>query len=123
MYKRAKPTTVSSLPIRKGDTVVILSGKDSGRSGKVIESNPRKGTVVVDGINIVTKHQKPRGQSASRISRTQMGRIKSPGPMNVSKVMLICPKCEKSTRVAKKKTESGVSTRVCRNCGELLDLI
>ena len=122
LFKRQKKSTVSSLPIKKGDTVVVLRGKDAGKQGKVIESNPRRGTVVVDGMNIITKHQKPRGQS-SRIARIQTGRIKSPAPMDVSKVMLICPKCEKTTRVARKRTESGAATRACRNCGELLDLV
>jgi large subunit ribosomal protein L24 len=121
LYKRVKKTTVSALPIKKGDTVVVLTGKDAGRKGKVIESNPRLGTVVVDRINIVTKHQKPRGQS-SRIARIQSGRIQSPAAMNVSKVMLICPRCEKPTRVVKRKARTGRLTRACGKCGELLDI-
>jgi large subunit ribosomal protein L24 len=122
LYKRLKKATVSGLPIKKGDTVVVLTGKDAGRQGKVIESNPRRGMVVVDGLNIVTKHQKPRGQT-SRIARIQSGRIQSPAAVNVSKVMLVCPNCEKPTRVAKKKAQTGKLTRACAKCGELLDVV
>ena len=121
LFKRAKRTTVSALPIKKGDRILVRTGKDAGKQGKVIKSSPRKGTVVVDGVNIITKHTKPRGQS-SRIARIQSGRIQSPAPLDVSKVSLICPKCEKTTRVGKKKSNAGRLVRACRKCGELLDL-
>jgi large subunit ribosomal protein L24 len=122
LYKRAKRTTVKSMPIKKDDMVVVLTGKDAGKQGKVIESNPRRGVVVVDGVNVVTKHRKPSGQSA-RIAKIQSGRIQSPGPMHVSKVMLICPKCNKTTRVAMRRTSTGRAVRACRKCKEIVDLV
>lgn len=102
------------MKIKKGDQVKITIGKDSGRTGEVIKSSPKKQTVTVKGLNQYKKHIKP--------SQGQPGRIiEKERPLHVSKVSLICPGCQKSIRVAYKTDKSGAKYRVCRKCGALLD--
>ena len=96
--------------IRKDDKVVVISGKDKGKEGKVLVANPKAGKVVVEGVSVATKHQKPRKQGE------EGGIIKVETPIYVSKVMVICPKCGKPTRVAH-KLDAGKSVRVCKKCG------
>ena len=101
---------MSTMKIKKGDTVVVLSGKDKGKQGKVLGTVPGSLKVVVEGINMVTCHVKPRKQGE------QGGIVKAEGAMYASKVMPICPKCGKGTRVAHKITD-GKKVRVCKKCG------
>jgi large subunit ribosomal protein L24 len=131
--------------IRKGDTVVVLAGKDAGKRGlveRVIRgsSGPRAGsavyrrgsahsgvTVIVEGLNIAKRHQKARpprpDQATSRIPKSQQGGILDlPQPMSLSKVMLVCPKCDRPTRIAHRTLENGRRIRVCRHCGEALEV-
>ena len=96
--------------IKKDDKVVVLSGKDKGKQGKVLSADPKAAKVVVEGVNVATKHQKPRQQGQ------EGGIIKVETPLYVSKVQLVCPKCGKATRVAHKITD-GKKTRVCKKCG------
>ena len=96
--------------IRKDDKVVVISGKDKGKEGKVLVANPKAGKLVVSGVNVATKHQKPRKQGE------EGGIIKLETPIYVSKVQLVCPKCGKATRVGY-KVENGKKTRVCKKCG------
>ena len=96
--------------IRKDDKVVVLSGKDKGKQGKVLVADPKAMKVIVEGVNVATKHQKPRKQGE------EGGIIKVETPIYVSKVMVICPKCGKPTRVAH-KLDAGKSVRVCKKCG------
>ena len=96
--------------IRKDDKVVVLSGKDKGKQGKVLVADPKAMKVIVEGVNVATKHQKPRKQGE------EGGIIKVDTPIYVSKVQLVCPKCGKATRVAHKITD-GKKTRVCKSCG------
>ena len=96
--------------VRKGDTVIVLSGKDKGKQGKVLKSSPKAGKVIVKGVNVATKHQKPQKQGQ------EGGIIKVETPIYVSKVMLVCPKCGKATRVAHKIAD-GKKARVCKKCG------
>ena len=96
--------------IRKDDKVVVLSGKDKGKQGKVLVADPKALKVIVEGVNVATKHQKPRKQGE------EGGIIKVETPIYVSKVMVICPKCGKPTRVAH-KLDAGKSVRVCKKCG------
>ena len=96
--------------IRKDDTVVVLSGKDKGKQGKILTADPKAEKVIVEGVNVATKHQKPRKQGE------EGGIIKVETPIYVSKVQLVCPKCGKATRVAHKITD-GKKTRVCKKCG------
>ena len=96
--------------IRKDDKVVVISGKDKGKEGKVLVANPKAGKLIVEGVNVATKHQKPRKQGE------EGGIIKLETPLYASKVQLVCPKCGKATRVGHKITD-GKKTRVCKKCG------
>ena len=97
--------------VRSGDTVIVINGKDRGKSGKVMQVSPKEGKVIVGGINIVSKHVKPR----------QMGEpggiIKAESALYADKVQLICPKCGKPTRVGHAFNEEGKKVRVCKKCG------
>ena len=99
--------------IKKNDTVVVLSGKDKGKQGKVLETMPRAGKVLVQGINIATTHVKPRRQGE------EGGIIRKEAPLYVSKVMRVCPKCNKPTRTAYTLAD-GEKKRVCKKCGEII---
>jgi large subunit ribosomal protein L24 len=103
------------MKIRKDDTVEVLSGKDKGKKGKVHSVDPQKGRVVVAGVHMIKRHTKP-----GRV-RTQAGIIEREGPIALSNVMLICTKCNKTTRVGYKFIENGNKMRVCRKCGEIID--
>ena len=99
------------MKIRKGDQVLIISGKDKGRKGKVIEASPKEGRIVVEGINLRKKHMRPKKAG-------EKGQIvELPGPLSVSNVKLICPKCKKTTRVGY-KLEGEKKYRVCKKCGQ-----
>ena len=99
-----------SMNVKKGDTVVVLSGKDRGKQGKVLGTVPADGKVVVEGINMVTCHVKPRKQGETG------GIVKREAALAACKVQVVCPKCSKGTRVAY-KIENGKKTRVCKKCG------
>ena len=96
--------------IRKDDKVVVLSGKDKGKEGKILTADPKAAKVIVEGVNVATKHQKPRKQGE------EGGIIKVETPIYASKVQLVCPKCGKATRVAH-KIEGDKKVRVCKKCG------
>ena len=101
---------MNHLKIKKNDTVVILSGKDKGKQGKVQVVIPSDRKVVVEGVNIVTCHTKPRRQGETG------GIVKREAAIYASKVQVVCPKCDKGTRVAYKVTD-GKKVRVCKKCG------
>ena len=96
--------------IKKGDTVVVLSGKDKGKQGKVLGTVPGSLKVVVEGINMVTCHVKPRKQGETG------GIVQREAAMYASKVQVVCPKCNKGTRIAH-RIENGKKSRVCKHCG------
>ena len=96
--------------IKKDDKVVVLSGKDKGKEGKILTADPKAAKVIVEGVNVATKHQKPRKQGE------EGGIIKVETPIYASKVQFICPKCGKSTRVGHKLVD-GKKVRVCKKCG------
>lgn len=97
------------MKIKKGDIVLVISGKDRGRKGKVIEAFPRQGKVVIEGINLRKKHVKPKKSG-------EKGQIvETPVPLNVSDVKLICPKCEKAVRIGY-KLEGKKKHRICKKC-------
>ncbi len=102
------------LHVKKGDTVEIISGKDKSKRGKVLAAFPKQGKVIVEGINLLTKHQKPRGAGQ------QGGIIHQEGPIYASKVMLVCNKCNKRTRVGRKILDDGTKVRVCKVCNEVI---
>ena len=99
-----------AMNIKKGDTVVVLSGKDKGKTGKVLGNVPREAKVVVEGINMVTCHIKPRKQGE------EGGIVKREAAIYASKVQVVCPKCDKGTRVAYKIVD-GKKVRICKKCG------
>ena len=99
--------------IRKDDKVVVLSGRDKGKQGKVLTAMPKDGKVIVEGVNVASRHMKPKKQG------DQGGIIKMETPLYVSKVMVVCPSCGKPTRVAH-KIENGKKIRVCKKCGAAL---
>lgn len=106
--------------IRKGDTVEVISGRfeEKGKRGEVINVLPEERLVVVQGVNIRTKHQK---QVQMRQGRNlNPGRIKFEGPLAISNVMLVCPKCSQPTRVSVQRDVTG-SHRVCKHCQALID--
>ena len=96
--------------IKKGDHVVVISGKEKGKKGKVQTALPDKNKVIVQGVNFVVKHQKPRGQGKPG------GIIKQEGAIHASNVMVFCPKCDKGTRIGY-KMDGDKKVRVCRKCG------
>ncbi|MDY2728739.1 50S ribosomal protein L24 [Clostridium sp. HCP1S3_B4] len=100
------------LHVRKNDTVVVISGKDKGKTGEVLKAYPKTGKVLVQGVNIVKKHQK-----ASR-TQAESAIIEKEAPINSSKVMLYCKKCKNATRISNKLLEDGSKVRVCKKCGE-----
>ena len=100
--------------VKTGDTVVVLSGKDKGKKGKVMAVSPKEDKVIVEKINMVKKHVKPRKMGE------QGGIIKAEGAMYSSKVQLVCPRCYKPTRVGHKVYEDGAKARICKKCGESL---
>jgi large subunit ribosomal protein L24 len=129
--------------IRKGDTVVVLSGKDAGKRGTVErvirrDASPRGGrsvfrrgssaggvSVVVEGVNIAKRHTKPRQTSSStdRMPKIQQGGIlEIAQPLPIGKVMVVCSSCGKPTRISHKTLDNGRRVRVCRHCGEQLEV-
>ena len=96
--------------IKKNDTVVVLSGKDKGKQGKVMSVDPKAGKAIVEKVNVAAKHQKPRREGE------EGGIISKETPIYASKLMTVCPKCGKPTRVAH-KVEGGKKVRVCKHCG------
>lgn len=105
---------MNTLHIKKGDTAVVLSGKEKGKRGTVIEVNPKKATVKLEGVNFITCHTKPRRQGETG------GIIKREGAIRACKVMRVCPKCDKPTRPAHKFLEDGSKVCVCKHCGETI---
>ena len=97
--------------IKKDDVVVVLSGKDKGKQGKVLEVMPKERKVVVEKINMVSRHTKPRRQG------DQGGIIQKEAPLYACKVQRVCPKCNKPPRPAHKLLEGGMQVRVCKKCG------
>jgi large subunit ribosomal protein L24 len=98
------------MKIRKGDRVQVLSGKDRGKTGTVTRSIPEKGKVIVDGVNIAKKHQKPTSQTNTG------GIIDKEMPIPVSNVAIICTSCGKQTRVGHRFEADGTKVRICRKC-------
>ena len=120
----------TKMKIKQGDLVQILSGKDRRRQGRIIEARPGKGRVLVENLNVVTRHTRPRPmRDANRMGGSQMtpgGRIEKAAPVDVSNVMLVCPVCNTPTRVGMKEKEVKgeiVRVRVCKRegCGQEVD--
>ena len=104
--------------IKKGDTIHVIAGKDRGERGEVLAVYPGDNRIVVRGINIVKKHEKAR-QAGTRQIPAQI--VSTEAPLNLSNVMLVCPTCDKYTRVGFKLQSDGYKTRVCKRCGADID--
>ena len=103
------------MKIRKNDTVLVTTGKDKGKKGKVRQAFPVKGKIIVEGANMIKRHSKARKQAR------QSGIIEMEAPLDVSNVMLICNKCNKPTRIGYRIMGDGKKTRFCRTCAEIID--
>lgn len=103
--------------VKKDDTVLVLTGKDRGKKGKVLSVYPDDNMVLVEGVNMATKHKKPRNRYQ------QGGIIHQESPVNSSKVMLICERCGKPTKVGKQVFENGQKARTCKKCDEIIDIL
>ncbi len=101
------------LKIQKKDQVLVISGKDRGKKGEILQVFRDDMRVLVSKINMVTKHTKPRGNEPG-------GRQKIEAPISISNVMLLCPKCEQAMRPKRDKLKSGERVRICRKCGETI---
>jgi len=101
--------------VKKGDTAIVLSGKNKGKSGRVLSILPSKQRVIIEGLNMVKRHMKP----SKRYK--QGGIIEKEAPMHIANVMLICPKCSKPTRLGSVVLDNGRKVRRCKKCIEIID--
>ncbi|HEX7830901.1 MAG TPA: 50S ribosomal protein L24 [Thermoanaerobaculia bacterium] len=97
--------------LRKGDTVVVLSGKDRGKQGRVLRVNAAKGTAIVERVNFTKKHTRPNPQK-----NVKGGILERESPINVAKLQVICPSCNEAARLGSHRTEEGEAQRFCRKC-------
>jgi len=102
------------LHVKKNDTVMVVTGKDKAKTGKVLTIVPKKDGVIVEGINVVKRHTKPRGSE-------QGGILEKEAPVHISNVMLLCPKCNKPVRTRTEVLADGKKARCCVKCGESFD--
>jgi large subunit ribosomal protein L24 len=103
------------LRVRKGDTAVVITGKNKGKKGRVLSVLTEKERVIVEGINIIKRHTKPNKQY------TQGGIIEKEAPVHISNVMLVCPKCGKPSRLGNTVLEGGKKIRTCKKCKEVIE--
>lgn len=113
--KKVLESHSNKLHVKKEDTVMVISGKDKGKKGRVIAAYPRENRVLVEGVNMVKKHQKPNQ------SNPQGGIIEQEAPIHVSNVMHIDPKSSKVTRIGYKTLDNGKKVRVAKRSGEVID--
>lgn len=106
---------IKKIHVKKGDKVKVISGKDKNKTGKVLVVTPKTGKIIVEGVNIATKHTKARRQGDVG------GIIKQEAPIYASKVMYVCDKCGKAARIGKKVLEDGSRVRYCKKCNEVID--
>ena len=101
--------------IKRGDTVLVIAGKEKGKRGKVLHVSPSNTRAIVEAINMFTHHERP--------SRTnpQGGILQKEGPMHASNLILVCPKCNTPSRTSRTRLEDGTTVRVCKNCSEVID--
>ncbi len=104
-----------SLEIKREDNVVVITGKEKGKKGRVLLINRSKKKILIENVNIIKKHMKPNKKY------TQGGIIEKEAAVNLSNVMLVCPKCAKATKIGAVVQESGKKHRVCKKCREVID--
>ncbi len=105
---------IKKVHVKTGDTVVVLNGKERGKKGKVLAVSPKEGKVIIEGVNMVSKHVKPRKMGESG------GIVKAEGAMYACKVQVVCPHCGKPTRAAHQIAKDGKKTRICKKCSKSL---
>jgi len=102
-------------PLKKNDLVMVVSGKEKGKSGRVLRVFQQKNRIIIEKINFIKKHTRASGQTR------QGGIVEKEAPVHISNVMIICEKCNLPVRVGKKILDDGKKVRMCRKCGEILD--
>jgi large subunit ribosomal protein L24 len=103
------------LTIKKNDTVLVISGREKGKKGRVLSVHPLERNLLVEKVNMIKKHMKPSRKYA------QGGIIEKEAPLQISNVMLICPKCNKPTRIGNSQLQGGRKVRICKKCREVMD--
>ena len=103
------------MKVRKGDTVLVISGRDRGKKGKVLRAMPENTRVIVEGVNMIKRHLKARPPAR------QAGVVEREAPIHISDVMLLCPKCSKPARIGFRFLEDGKEVRACRACDEVVE--
>lgn len=106
---------MKKLHVKKGDLVLVIAGKDRGKSGKVIRVMPKKEAVIVERLNMVKRHLRPSPTTGKG------GIVEKEAPIHISNVQILCGKCNRPTRVGRRILEDGTKVRVCKKCGESLD--
>jgi large subunit ribosomal protein L24 len=106
---------MAGLHVKRGDTVAVIAGKERGKRGKVLRVLPERGRVIVEKVNMLKKHQRPTQKLR------QGGIIEREGSLNLSNVMVVCPKCDRPARAGVRQLAEGKKVRVCRRCGEMID--
>ena len=114
VYNKAVKSFGGKVHVKKNDTVLVISGREKGKQGKVVAVSLKESKIMIEGINMVSKHMKPR--SAGQ----EGGIIRTEGAMYACKAQLVCPKCSKPTRVSHKILDSGEKQRSCKKCGEMI---
>lgn len=115
LMNRTTQAAAPKFKIRKGDTVRVLSGKEKGKTGQVLEVDTRKGRILIEKVNLVKRHLKPSQK------QRQGGIVEKEGPLKISKVMVVCRNCGQPSRVGIKHLADGKKLRVCKKCGEVVD--
>lgn len=108
---------MAKVHVKVNDNVFVLNGKDAGKTGKVLKVDPKHNRVVVEGVNIITKHQKP------DMRLNTGGLVKKEAAINASKVMLVCPKCKKPSKTGYRFLENGDKVRYCKSCNADLETV
>jgi large subunit ribosomal protein L24 len=107
--------SIPKLHIKKNDLVMVINGKEKGKSGRVLKVFPEKEKLIIEKINFIKKHSRPHGQ------QRRGGILEKEAPLHVSNVMLLCEKCNKPVRIGHRIVEGSKKARICRKCGEIFD--
>lgn len=102
--------------VKKNDLVMVIAGKEKGKTGKILKVITKKSRIVVEKVNFIKRHQRPTGQLR------QGGIIEKEGPLHVANVMIMCGKCNRPVKIGRRILEDGKRVRVCKKCGEVLDV-
>ncbi len=103
------------LKIKKSDKVIVLSGKEKGKQGRILSIIPKKNRVIIERVNMIKRHMKPSRQYS------QGGIIEKEGTLHISKIMLVCPRCQKPSRISNHILDDGRKVRLCKRCKEVID--